>query len=155
MVATLAALVVLGGVLPHELGVTKAVVWVDKDASVQVGCEVVSTTDWRCEVPEAPRGTAHLRLAIAGSGLRRGVEVSVNDAPTSGTGPLPNTGVMHRDGIRGYWCERDVVFEAKLLKRGTNVIKLKAPATGWVDGVLYDYLRLELDEGASLPKNNY
>ena len=58
----------------------------------------------------------------------------------------------HRDGIRGYWFERNVPFDAALLKAGTNVLKLTNPARSWVDGVLYDYLRLELDESSSLPK---
>jgi rhamnogalacturonan endolyase len=56
---------------------------------------------------------------------------------------------MHRDGIRGYWFEREVAFDAGLLRQGRNVLKLHVPATSWVDGVLYDYLRLELDEGAA------
>ena len=96
------------------------------------------------DLPEAPKGKATLRLAIAGSRNPRGVDVIVNGQPAGGTGPLPDTGVMHRDGIRGYWCERDVTFDAALLKAGTNVVKLTAPANNWVQGVLYDYLRLEL-----------
>jgi rhamnogalacturonan endolyase len=108
------------------------------------------STTWSItfDLPEAPRGQATLRLAIAGSQAQRGIEVMVNDKSVGGTGPLPATGVMHRDGIRGYWCERSVKFDAARLKRGTNVIKLTVPATSWVQGVLYDYLRLELDESA-------
>ncbi len=53
---------------------------------------------------------------------------------------------MHRDGIRGYWEEKDVAFDASLLKAGTNVLKLTNPGRNWTEGVLYDYLRLELDE---------
>ena len=56
---------------------------------------------------------------------------------------------MHRDGIRGYWFERDVPFDAALLKPGANALQLTVPARSWVDGVLYDYLRLELDEQAT------
>jgi rhamnogalacturonan endolyase len=108
----------------------------------------VTGTTWSIafDLPEAVHGKATLRLAIAGSRVQRGIEVSVNDTSAGGTGPLPDTGVMHRDGIRGYWCERSVPFDASLLKAGTNVIKLKVPATNWVQGVLYDYLRLELDD---------
>ena len=51
---------------------------------------------------------------------------------------------MHRDGIRGYWQEKDVTFDASLLKAGVNVIQLTNPGRNWVEGVLYDYLRLEL-----------
>jgi rhamnogalacturonan endolyase len=105
-----------------------------------------STWSITFDLPEAPKGKATLRLAIAGSRGRGGIEVSVNDKAAGGTGPLPDSGVMHRDGIRGYWVERGVPFDAALLKTGTNVIKLTNPGRNWVEGVLYDYLRLELDE---------
>jgi rhamnogalacturonan endolyase len=107
----------------------------------------VRPTTWSVtfDLPEAPRGKATLRLAICGSRGRRGIEVAVNGQAIGGTGPLPDSGVMHRDGIRGYWCERDVSFDAGLLKKGTNVLQLTNPARSWTEGVLYDYLRLELD----------
>jgi rhamnogalacturonan endolyase len=114
----------------------------------------VRSTTWSItfDLPQAPRGQATLRLAICGSRGRRGIEVTVNGRAAGGTGPLPDTGVMHRDGIRGYWCERSVPFDAALLKRGTNMLQLTVSARSWVDGVLYDYLRLELDESAPAPK---
>jgi rhamnogalacturonan endolyase len=111
----------------------------------------VTPTTWSItfDLPEAPRpgAKATLRLAFAGSRGRGGVELTANDHPAGNTAPLPDTGVMHRDGIRGYWFEREVPFDATLLQKGRNVIKLRVPATSWVDGVLYDYLRLELDDG--------
>ena len=85
-----------------------------------------------------------MRLAICGSRGNR-VVVAVNDKPAGDTGDLPNSGVMHRDGIRGYWCERDVSFKAGLLQAGGNTIKLTTSARDWTQGVLYDYLRLEID----------
>ena len=102
-------------------------------------------------LPKTPKGRATLRLAICGSRGRRGILVVVNDKEAGGTGPLLDSGVMHRDGIRGYWQEKNVVFDASLLKAGTNTIKLTNPGRSWVEGVLYDYLRLELDE-TNLPK---
>jgi rhamnogalacturonan endolyase len=116
----------------------------------------VQSTTWSVafDLPEAPRGKATLRLAVCGSRGRGGVEVAVNGKPAGGTGPLLDSGVMHRDGVRGYWCERAVAFDAALLKRGGNVLKLTVPARSWVDGVLYDYLRLELDESAAPPKES-
>lgn len=105
----------------------------------------VKPTTWTIHfnLPEAPRGHAALRLAICGSRGRGGIDVAVNGSPAGNTGPIPDSGVMHRDGIRGYWCERDVSFDASLLKRGANTLTLTNPARRWVDGVLYDYLRLE------------
>jgi rhamnogalacturonan endolyase len=97
------------------------------------------------DLAEAPKGKATLRLAICGSRGREGITVSVNGQQAGGTGRLWDSGVMHRDGIRGYWEEKDVAFDAGLLKAGANVIKLTNTGRNWTDGVLYDYLRLELD----------
>ncbi len=106
-----------------------------------------SPTTWSVtfDLPEALRGKATLRLAFAGSRGRGGIQVAVSEMPAGATGPLPDTGVMHRDGIRGYWFERKVTFDAALLKAGTNVLKLTNPARSWGEGVLYDYLRLEVE----------
>jgi rhamnogalacturonan endolyase len=49
------------------------------------------------------------------------------------------------------WEERTVPFDATLLKAGTNVLKLTNTGRNWTEGVLYDYLRLELDESAREP----
>jgi len=110
------------------------------------GDDVRSTT-WSVSfgVPEAPRGRAVLRLAFCGSRGGCNVSVSVNDKPIGETGALPPTGVMHRDGIRGYWFERNLPFDAALLERGTNTLRLTSHAEDWTQGVLYDYLRLELE----------
>ena len=70
--------------------------------------------------------------------------VVVNGKSIGETGVLPATGVMHRDGIRGYWFERDLSFNAELLNPGENVIKLTSFADNWTQGVMYDCVRLEL-----------
>jgi len=36
------------------------------------------------------------------------------------------------------------------MKAGQNVMKLTIPAGGLTSGIMYDYLRLELDDSASL-----
>jgi len=96
------------------------------------------------DMPEASTGKAVLRLGICGS-AGNNLWASLNGKSIGQTGRLPQTGVMHWDGIRGYWCERDLTFDASLLKPGTNVIKLTPQVFGWRQGILYDYLRLELD----------
>jgi len=105
-----------------------------------------STWRIRFDLDQAPKGAATLRLAICGA--RGGpVDVAVNGRSIGGTGELPESGVMHRDGIRAIaLTERDLKFDASLLKSGENVIELTKQARNWTDGVLYDYLRLELDE---------
>ena len=95
------------------------------------------------DLPEAPHGRAVLRLALAGV-TARNIDVTVNDQPAGETGRLQDTATIRRDAIRGYWSERDVFFDASLMKAGTNVLKLSIPPGGVMNGVEYDYLRLEL-----------
>jgi rhamnogalacturonan endolyase len=102
------------------------------------------------DLAQVPRGKATLRLALAATSARN-IQVSVNDQPAGGTGPLIDTASIRRDGIRGYWYERPIAFDAGLLKSGTNVLKLTIPPGGVMSGVEYDYLRLELDETAKAP----
>jgi rhamnogalacturonan endolyase len=59
---------------------------------------------------------------------------------------------INRDGIGGYWGEHDLVFPATLMKAGKNVLGLTVPAGGLMSGIIYDYLRLELDENAEPPR---
>jgi rhamnogalacturonan endolyase len=97
------------------------------------------------EMPHPVKGKATLRLALAASSARN-IQVSVNDQPAGIVGPLMDTATIRRDGIRGYWVEKEVGFDAALLKAGTNVLKLTIPPGNVMSGVEYDYLRLELDE---------
>jgi len=102
-----------------------------------------STWRIRFDVAQPLRGIATLRLAICG--VRGGpIDVTLNGKPIGTTGELPETGAMHRDEIRSTEIERDLKFDASLLTTGTNVIELKKNARSWVDGVLYDYVRLEV-----------
>jgi rhamnogalacturonan endolyase len=105
-----------------------------------------STWRIRFHLDKETQGTATLRLAICGA--RGGpVDASLNGQSIGSTGELPESGVMHRDGIRSTTLtERNIKFDAALLKKGENIIELTKQARAWTDGVLYDYLRLELDE---------
>jgi rhamnogalacturonan endolyase len=101
-------------------------------------------------LPATPRGKATLRLAICGVGTRN-LSALVNDQSIGNVTNLTYNATINRDGIGGYWCERDLAFDASLMKAGENVLKLTIPAGGLTSGILYDYLRLELDETATLP----
>ncbi len=46
--------------------------------------------------------------------------------------------------VQGIWYERALKFDASLLKAGDNTLTLTVPAGSINDGVVYDYLRLEL-----------
>lgn len=105
-----------------------------------------STWTVRFRLSEPLRSRAVLRLAFAGTSART-VQVAVNDQAAGDTGPLPDTAVIRRDGIRGYWFERDVFCDGALFKVGENTLKLTIPPGGAMSGVMYDYIRLEQVSG--------
>jgi len=105
-------------------------------------------TPWKINftLPDAPEsGKAVLRLAICavGSGVH-GIEVTVNGQPAGTVTPPPYNATINRDGIMGYWAEKDLTFNASLLKEGDNTLTLTIPAGGLTNGIIYDYIRLEL-----------
>jgi rhamnogalacturonan endolyase len=104
------------------------------------------------DLSSAPRGTATLRVAIAG-GSTSGVAVAVNGQP-AGTIAISGDSTVGRNGIQGLWYEREVPFSASLLKSGTNTLTLTVPAGGLTAGIIYDYVRLELDEATRTAANN-
>lgn len=122
-------------------------------AQDETGSGTGPATTWSVtfDLPNAPHGLATLRLALAGTSARH-IGVSVNGQLAGDTGPLEDTATIRRDAIRGYWRERDVAFDAALLKAGPNTLQLTIPAGGVMSGIEYDYLRLELDEAATTAK---
>ena len=73
----------------------------------------------------------------------------MNDKSIGSVTNLMYNATINRDGIGGSWCERDLAFDASLMKAGTNTLELTIPPGGLTSGIMYDYLRLELDEQAS------
>ncbi len=111
--------------------------------------QVGKATPWRIEfdLPEVPAAErAILRLAISGTGARL-IEVAVNSKP-AGEVPLamPDSTFSGRNGIQGIWYQRELAFDTSMLKAGKNTLTLTVPAGSVGSGVMYDYLRLELDE---------
>ena len=92
-----------------------------------------------------------MRLAICGVGTRS-LMADMNDQSIGSVTNLVYNATINRDGIGGYWSEHDLVFNAGLMKAGKNVLGLTVPAGGLTSGIIYDYLRLELDENAEPPK---
>jgi rhamnogalacturonan endolyase len=93
-----------------------------------------------------PRGSAVLRLAICGVGNSTHIDVGANGQPVGSVLGLRYINATSRDGIGGYWIERDVTFDASVLKQGDNTVTLTVPAGSLTNGIMYDYLRLELNE---------
>ena len=49
---------------------------------------------------------------------------------------------------QGLWYEREFRFDASRLNAGDNTLTLTVPAGNVTAGVVYDYLRLEIDANA-------
>jgi rhamnogalacturonan endolyase len=97
------------------------------------------------DLASAQRGRAILRVALCGGGARE-VEVTVNGQAVGKIDRLQVDGAINRHSIQGLWYEREVTFDATMLKAGTNVVTLTVPAGPVNNGVIYDYLRLEVDD---------
>jgi rhamnogalacturonan endolyase len=102
------------------------------------------------ELADAPHGTATLRLSICATGARQ-IDVVVNDKSVGQIDRLIGDGAITRHSIQGIWYERELAFDASLMKQGTNVLQLIVPAGPINNGMIYDYVRLELDQDKPLP----
>lgn len=99
------------------------------------------------ELADVPKGMATLRLAICGNQAKY-ITMTINDKPAGTVENLASDGAITRHGIQAIWQEKEVSFDASLMKKGTNVLKLIVPAGSPNAGTIYDYIRLELDEKA-------
>lgn len=106
------------------------------------------------DVPSTLKGgKATLRIALCGVGTRA-LDVALNGEAVGGLSNLRADSTFGMgNGIHGIWNEREISFDASKLKPGTNVLALVIKGGPTTGGVMYDYLRLELDETAqaSLP----
>ena len=125
-------------------------------------------TTWtiKFNMDNALKGQAALRVALAGSdstaglanpGASGGLAVAVN-GKSAGTIRFISTNAIRYNTDKGVWREYTQFFDAAMLKPGENEIQLTVPAGEVTSGVVYDYLRLELDENhqtasASEPSN--
>ncbi|HEY4380045.1 MAG TPA: polysaccharide lyase family protein [Acidobacteriaceae bacterium] len=122
------------------------------------GKDTVWTIKFNMAKPET--GVAALRVGLAGvDGLRNGLAVAVNgqSAGALGDGSNPDnprligTNAIRYNTDKGLWQQRTLKFDAALLKPGENTMTFTVPAGDLQSGVVWDYLRLELDENAKLP----
>ncbi len=113
-------------------------------------------TTWtiKFNVATPPKGKATLRVALAGSDGTSGpggagsLAVGVNGGAI-GSIRFISTNALRYNTNTGVWREYQQTFDAALLKVGENEIQLTVPAGDLTSGVVYDYLRLELDENAT------
>jgi rhamnogalacturonan endolyase len=100
------------------------------------------------DAPAGAKGKAVLRLALCGTATRE-LQVTVNDQPAGTITLATSDGAIARHARQAMWYERELEFDAALLKAGPNVLKIIVPAGPINNGILYDYVRLELDETAA------
>jgi rhamnogalacturonan endolyase len=94
---------------------------------------------------QTPRGQAALRVALAGADGFGGLAISVNGQDAGTIRPV-STNALRYNTNKSVWQEQTLKFDAALLKQGENELQLTIPAGDLTTGVVYDYLRLELDE---------
>jgi len=104
-------------------------------------------TTWtiKFNIDRPMHGQASLRLALAGSDGAGGLEVGVN-GKSVGTIQTISTNALRYNTDRGVWRQYVQTFDASLLKPGENQMQLTVPEGDLTTGVVYDYLRLEVDE---------
>jgi rhamnogalacturonan endolyase len=104
-------------------------------------------TPWtiKFRLTESPRGRAALRVALAGADGDGGLAVAVNGKSAGVIRPKP-TNALRYNTDKSVWQECLLMFDAKLLEQGENEMRLTVPAGPVTTGVVYDYLRLELNE---------
>jgi rhamnogalacturonan endolyase len=113
-------------------------------------------TTWtiKFNLAKASQGYAALRVALAGADGGRTLAVAVNgqsvgaigDNSSAANAPIVATNALRYNTDTGVWQERTKTFDAALLKPGENEITLTVPAGDLESGVVYDYLRLELND---------
>jgi rhamnogalacturonan endolyase len=104
-------------------------------------------TTWtiKFDMNKLSQGTATLRVALAGADGAGGLAVGVN-GQNVGTIQTVATNALRYNTDKGIWRQYSMPFDATLLKPGENEMTLTVPAGDVNSGVVYDYLRLELDE---------
>ena len=114
------------------------------------------TTVWtvKFNVAKAVHGSAYLRVALAGvNGLRDGLAVGLNgqsigaigDGTTPDNARLMTTNSIRYNADKGLNQQRTLKFDAAMLKPGENAMTFTVPGGDLQSGVVWDYLRLELD----------
>jgi len=104
-------------------------------------------TTWtiKFNMAELPKGQAALRVALAGADGNGGLAVSVNNKSAGNIMPRPSNALRYNTD-KSVWQECALTFDATMLKQGANEMQLTVPAGQVTTGVVYDYLRLELNE---------
>jgi len=114
-------------------------------------------TTWivKFTTPKATKGDAILRVALAGADGGNGttpsapgsLQIGVNGQEVGTIHPVA-TNALRYNTDKGVWYQYIVKFDASLLKAGENSMTFTVPAGDVTTGVVWDYLRLELNDGS-------
>jgi len=105
-------------------------------------------TTWtiKFNVDKPVQGSAILRVALAGADGGGGLTVAVNGQSVGHIGVMATNAIRYNTD-HGVWQEcYPLSFDASLLKPGENTMTLTVPAGDLQSGVVWDYLRLELNQ---------
>jgi rhamnogalacturonan endolyase len=91
---------------------------------------------------QALTGTAALRIALAGADTPT-LAIAVNGQEAGAIHPFSTNAIRYNTN-KGVWQERTLRFDAARLRAGENTLELTVPAGDLTTGVVYDYLRLEV-----------
>jgi rhamnogalacturonan endolyase len=126
----------------------------NKDPWPQWGKGRATTWTVKFNIPKASKGTAVLRVALAGADGGNGNEASVAgnlsiglNGQAVGTIHPVATNALRYNTNKGVWNQYIQKFDASLLKPGENEMTFTVPAGDVTTGVVWDYLRLELNDG--------
>jgi len=117
----------------------------DEDMWETIGRGRATTWTIKFNMAKVSKGQATLRVALAGADGYGGLAISVNGHGVGIIRPTA-TEALRYNTDKGVWHEYTQTFDATLLKKGGNEMQLTVPAGELTSGVVYDYLRLELDE---------
>jgi rhamnogalacturonan endolyase len=128
-----------------------------KDPWSEWGTGRATTWTVKFNMPSASKGAAILRVALAGADGGNGNEASapgnltigVNGQSVGTIHPIA-TNALRYNTNKGVWNQYIQKFDASLLKPGSNEMTFTVPAGDVTTGVVWDYLRLELNDGGKV-----
>jgi rhamnogalacturonan endolyase len=127
----------------------------NKDPWSQWGQGRATTWTVKFNMPKATKGQAVLRIALAGADGGNGsapsvagnLSIGVNGQAVGSIHPVA-TNALRYNTNKGVWNQYIQKFDASLLKPGENEMTFTVPAGDVTTGVVWDYLRLELNDGS-------